>query len=99
MATRIDLSHATLELDDVGEGHPTILLHGFPATRYLWSQVVPPLAKVLAELLGARLARMEQAFSADGGKTWEVNWICELVGLAVRGPCPSPQPGRSQVAT
>jgi hypothetical protein len=23
-------------------------------------------------------ARMEQAFSADGGKNWEVNWICEL---------------------
>lgn len=23
-------------------------------------------------------ARMEQAFSPDGGKTWEVNWICEL---------------------
>jgi hypothetical protein len=24
-------------------------------------------------------AHMEQAFSADGGKTWEVNWICDLV--------------------
>ena len=23
-------------------------------------------------------AHMEQAFSADGGKTWEVNWICDL---------------------
>ena len=23
-------------------------------------------------------AHMEQAFSPDGGKTWEVNWICEL---------------------
>ena len=23
-------------------------------------------------------ARMEQSFSHDGGKTWEVNWICEL---------------------
>jgi hypothetical protein len=22
--------------------------------------------------------RMEQSFSPDGGKTWEVNWICEL---------------------
>ena len=20
----------------------------------------------------------DQAFSTDGGKTWEVNWICEL---------------------
>jgi len=24
-------------------------------------------------------AHMEQAFSADGGRTWEVNWICDLV--------------------
>ena len=23
-------------------------------------------------------AHMEQAFSADGGKSWEVNWICDL---------------------
>jgi hypothetical protein len=23
-------------------------------------------------------AHLEQAFSADGGKTWEVNWICDL---------------------
>jgi len=24
-------------------------------------------------------AHMEQAFSPDGGKTWEVNWICDLI--------------------
>jgi hypothetical protein len=34
--------------------------------RYVWRSVSP------------RAARMEQAFSADGGKTWEVNWICDL---------------------
>src|SRR6266702_6420369 len=34
--------------------------------RYQWSDISP------------KSARMEQAFSADGGKTWEVNWICEL---------------------
>jgi len=28
--------------------------------------------------LSATSARMEQSFSPDGGKTWEVNWICEL---------------------
>jgi hypothetical protein len=27
---------------------------------------------------GPHAAHMEQAFSPDGGKTWEVNWICEL---------------------
>lgn len=34
--------------------------------RYVWLNISP------------KSARMEQSFSADGGKTWEVNWICEL---------------------
>ena len=34
--------------------------------RYVWLNISP------------KSARMEQSFSADGGKTWETNWICEL---------------------
>jgi hypothetical protein len=34
--------------------------------RYMWLDISP------------NAARMEQSFSPDGGKTWEVNWICEL---------------------
>lgn len=34
--------------------------------RYVWLDISP------------QSARMEQSFSDDGGKTWEVNWICEL---------------------
>jgi hypothetical protein len=34
--------------------------------RYVWMNLPP------------EHARMEQSFSADGGKTWEVNWVCEL---------------------
>jgi hypothetical protein len=34
--------------------------------RYVWLDTSP------------HAARMEQSFSADGGKSWEVNWICEL---------------------
>jgi hypothetical protein len=34
--------------------------------RYVWLNISPT------------SARMEQSFSSDGGKTWEVNWICEL---------------------
>lgn len=33
---------------------------------YVWLNISP------------QSARMEQSFSPDGGKTWEVNWICEL---------------------
>ncbi len=34
--------------------------------RYMWLDMSP------------HAARMEQSFSPDGGKSWEVNWICEL---------------------
>jgi hypothetical protein len=34
--------------------------------RYVWTDTSPT------------SAHMEQAFSADGGKTWEVNWILDL---------------------
>jgi len=34
--------------------------------RYVWLDISP------------HSARMEQSFSDDGGKSWEVNWICEL---------------------
>jgi len=34
--------------------------------RYAWNDLSP------------KSARMEQSFSPDGGKSWEVNWICEL---------------------
>ena len=34
--------------------------------RYVWLNLSP------------QHARMEQSFSVDGGKSWEVNWVCEL---------------------
>ncbi len=34
--------------------------------RYVWQNESP------------HSARMEQSFSADGGASWEINWICEL---------------------
>jgi hypothetical protein len=34
--------------------------------RYVWLDISP------------KSARMELSYSPDGGKTWEVNWICEL---------------------
>lgn len=34
--------------------------------RWVWLDISP------------HAARMEQSFSPDGGRNWEVNWICEL---------------------
>ncbi len=55
---------------DVGifEGEDT--LDGRPIrVRFTWSGVTTP------------TPRWEQAFSADGGETWETNWIMELTPL------------------
>ena len=44
---------------------------GIPITcRYLWM------------VLGPDEARWEQAFSTDGGETWETNWIAEFSRIA-----------------
>ena len=34
--------------------------------RYRWYNISP------------KSARMEQSFSPDGGRSWEVNWVCQL---------------------
>jgi len=51
----------------VGTFYSDETVNGKPhKTRYIWSHIT------------ARSARWEQAYSTDGGKTWETNWIMEL---------------------
>jgi hypothetical protein len=55
------------EVDDRGEfyDHEEYKARAI-LVRYVWTNISP------------QSARMEQSFSADGGKSWEANWICEL---------------------
>lgn len=71
----LDLDKGELELPpvvgqfhgNVGEFYNQQTLRGrVILVRYVWSNISP------------KSSRMEQSFSPDGGKTWEVNWICEL---------------------
>jgi len=71
----VDLDKGTLELPPVvgqfdgkrGEFYNQQTWEGRAVlVRYVWLDISP------------KSSRMEQSFSADGGKTWEVNWICEL---------------------
>jgi hypothetical protein len=71
----VDLDNGTLDTPPVVGGftgkrgefyHQEILKGRTILVRYLWLDLSP------------NAARMEQSYSPDGGKTWEVNWICEL---------------------
>ena len=54
-------------VDGVGTFRGEDVHDGSPvATRFLWSETTP------------LSARWEQAFSANGGATWETNWIMEF---------------------
>jgi pimeloyl-ACP methyl ester carboxylesterase len=84
MATRIQLSHAIVELDDVGEGHPVLLLHGFPATRYLWSQVVPLLVKAGHRLLVPDLVGYGSSVAPAGvllDMASQSRWMLEMMDV------------------
>jgi hypothetical protein len=71
----VDLDNGTLDTPPVVGGfdgkrgefyHQEILKGRTILVRYLWLDLSP------------KSARMEQSYSPDGGKNWEVNWICEL---------------------
>jgi hypothetical protein len=71
----VDLDNGTLDTPPVVGGftgkrgeffHQEILKGRTILVRYVWLDLSP------------NSARMEQSYSPDGGKTWEVNWICEL---------------------
>jgi hypothetical protein len=54
-------------LDGIGQFFAEDTLRGKPIrVRYTWSEVTPT------------SAHWEQAFSPDGGKTWEINWKMDL---------------------
>lgn len=84
MATRIELPTATLELDDIGDGHPVMLLHGFPATRHLWSRVVPPLVNagyraLVPDLVGYGASVAPAGLSIDMGS--QARWMLEMMDV------------------
>ncbi len=57
--------------DGVGEFYDQEPVNGrVILVRYVWSRITP------------NSAHFEQAFSEDGGKTWEVNWITDQTRVA-----------------
>jgi pimeloyl-ACP methyl ester carboxylesterase len=82
MSARVQLAGAEVELEDVGAGIPILLLHGFPATRYLWSQVTPVLVarghRVIApDLIGYGTSAPKSAARIDMAS--QSRWMWELL--------------------
>ena len=51
-------------------------------TRRLWQRSRHPGSFCHLGAISATSCHFEQAFSADGGKTWEVNWIADDTRIA-----------------
>lgn len=66
MLTEIEVTGATVALEDSGAGSPVLLLHGFPATRQLWSAVVPLLVDAGYRALVPDLVGYGTADAPDG---------------------------------
>lgn len=82
MSARVQLTAAEVEFDDLGAGTPILLLHGFPATRYLWSQVTPRLVElgcraVVPDLVGYGSSAPKPGVRIDMAS--QARWMWELL--------------------
>src|ERR1700689_3677112 len=71
----VDLDNGTLDSPPV-VGHFTGNRGEFFHQEDLKGRVI--LVRYVWLNISTNSSRMEQSFSPDGGKSWEVNWICEL---------------------
>ena len=79
---KIQVKDATIALDDVGEGAPVLLLHGFPATRYLWSRVVPLLVNSGYRLLVPDLVGYGESETLAGVRVdmaSQAHWMLQML--------------------
>jgi pimeloyl-ACP methyl ester carboxylesterase len=88
MAEEVRLADVTIALEDKGEGAPVLLLHGFPATRHLWSRVGPSLTEagfrvLVPDLVGYGASEAPPDVRVDMAS--QAQWMLELLdalGLA-----------------
>jgi len=90
LAKRVQLAEVSICLEDLGQGDPLLLLHGFPATRYLWSHVAPLLVEagfraLIPDLVGYGDSSAPPAVRIDMAS--QATWMLQLLEhLEVRRP-------------
>jgi len=84
MFTSIRCTDATIALDDTGKGDPVLLLHGFPATRYLWSRVAPLLTDAGFRVIAPDLVGYGASEAAAGVRVdmaSQARWMLEILDV------------------
>jgi|SRR5580700_2082888 pimeloyl-ACP methyl ester carboxylesterase len=82
MTTTIQVSDASIMLEDAGVGSPVLLLHGFPSTRQLWSRVSPALIKAGFRVLAPDLVGYGTVDAPPGTRVdmaSQARWMRELL--------------------
>ena len=82
MATVIQVTGASITLDQVGEGPPVLLLHGFPSSRQLWAGVAPALVDagfrvLVPDLVGYGTGDAPAAVRVDMAS--QARWLLEML--------------------
>src|ERR1700719_4096991 len=84
MTSTVQLTGATIAFDDVGEGEPVLLPHGFPATRPLWARGTPALVDAGYRVLVPDLAgygASEAALGVRVDMASQARWMLELLDV------------------
>lgn len=82
MVAAIPVADARICLDDEGSGPPVLLLHGFPATRYLWSRVAPRLVEAGCRVIAPDLVGYGSSDAAAGRRIdmlSQAGWMLALL--------------------
>jgi pimeloyl-ACP methyl ester carboxylesterase len=79
---RLTIAEAEVDFGDTGTGVPVLLLHGFPATRHLWSEVAPGLAArgsrlIVPDLVGYGASTAAPEVSVDMAS--QARWMWGLL--------------------
>jgi len=82
LAKTIQLRDVSVCLEDDGQGAPVLLLHGFPATRHLWSRVAPLLVNagfrvLVPDLIGYGDSGAPAGVPVDMAS--QARWMLELL--------------------
>lgn len=82
--TTVQVTDATIVLDDEGYGAPVLLLHGFPATRHLWSRVAPSLIEagfrvLVPDLVGYGASEAPSRVRVDMAS--QAAWMVQLLDI------------------